>query len=37
MIAEAMIALLQKPAEFQPVEADGAARAATLLAELFQR
>jgi pimeloyl-ACP methyl ester carboxylesterase/predicted glycosyltransferase len=36
MIADAMIALLQKPAEFQPVEADGAARAATLLAELFQ-
>jgi predicted glycosyltransferase len=37
MIADAMIALLQKPAEFQPVEADGAARAATLLAELFKR
>jgi hypothetical protein len=35
MIAEAMIAELQKPARFKPVEADGAVRAARLLAELL--
>ena len=35
MIAEAMIAELQKPARFRPVEADGAVRAARMLAELL--
>jgi pimeloyl-ACP methyl ester carboxylesterase/predicted glycosyltransferase len=35
MIAEAMIAELQKPTRFKPVEADGAVRAARLLAELL--
>jgi pimeloyl-ACP methyl ester carboxylesterase/predicted glycosyltransferase len=34
-IAEAVLALLQTPASFQPVEADGAARAARLLADLL--
>ncbi len=33
-IAEAMIAELARPAAFEPVEADGAARAARMLAEL---
>ena len=35
MIAEAMVAALQAPARFQPVEADGAERAARLLADLL--
>ena len=35
MIADAMIAELQKPVRFKPVEADGAARAARMLAELL--
>ena len=35
MIAEAMVAALQAPTEFKPVEADGAARAARMLAELI--
>ena len=34
-IADAALALLQTPANFQPVEADGAARAACLLADLL--
>lgn len=34
VIAEAMLAELQKPTRFRPVEADGAARAARLLADL---
>lgn len=34
-IAEAMVAALQAPARFRPVEADGAARAARMLAELL--
>jgi UDP-N-acetylglucosamine:LPS N-acetylglucosamine transferase len=35
VIADAMLAELQKPTRFQPVEADGAARAARLLADLL--
>jgi len=35
LIAEAMLAELQTPPRFKPVEADGAARAARLLAELL--
>ncbi|MBX9589414.1 MAG: alpha/beta fold hydrolase [Hyphomonadaceae bacterium] len=35
MIAEAMLAALQAPAAFEPVEADGAARAARMLADLL--
>lgn len=35
VIAEAMIAELQRPVQFLPVEADGAGRAARLLAELL--
>ena len=35
MIAEAMVAALRAPAKFKPVEADGAARAARMLAELI--
>jgi hypothetical protein len=35
MIADAMIAELQRPARFKPVEADGAARAARMLADLL--
>jgi UDP-N-acetylglucosamine:LPS N-acetylglucosamine transferase len=35
MIAEAMVAALQAPAGFKPVEAEGAARAARMLAELI--
>jgi len=35
VIAEAMLAELQKPTRFRPVEADGAARAAHLLADLL--
>ena len=35
MIAEAAIAALQAPAGFKPVEADGAVRAARMLAELL--
>ena len=35
MIAEAMVAALQAPTSFKPVEADGAARAARMLAELI--
>jgi hypothetical protein len=35
VIAEAMLAELQKPARFKPVEADGAERAARMLAELL--
>jgi predicted glycosyltransferase len=35
MIAEAMVAALQEPAAFKPVESDGAARAARMLAELM--
>lgn len=34
MIAEAMVAALRQPAAFRPVEADGAARAARMLADL---
>jgi pimeloyl-ACP methyl ester carboxylesterase/predicted glycosyltransferase len=34
-IAEAMIAAVQAPARFRPVEADGAARAARMLADLI--
>jgi len=34
-IADAMIAELSRPAAFKPVEADGAARAARMLAELL--
>lgn len=34
-IAEAMLALLARPAKFAPVQADGAARAARLLADLL--
>ncbi|MCW5729457.1 MAG: alpha/beta fold hydrolase [Alphaproteobacteria bacterium] len=34
-IAEAMVAALQAPPQFRPVEADGAARAARMLAELL--
>ena len=36
MIAEAMVEELPKPAQAKPVEADGAARAAKMLAELLQ-
>jgi hypothetical protein len=35
MIAEAMVAALRAPTGFRPVEADGAARAASMLAELM--
>ena len=35
MIAEAMVEALRAPVTFKPVEADGAARAARLLAELI--
>jgi UDP-N-acetylglucosamine:LPS N-acetylglucosamine transferase len=35
MIAEAMVTELQRPARFKPVEADGAVRAARMLAELL--
>jgi predicted glycosyltransferase len=35
MIAEAMVAALRAPANFKPVEAEGAARAARMLAELI--
>ena len=35
MIAEAMLAELQRPTRFKPVEADGAQRAARLLADLL--
>ena len=35
MIAEAMVAALQAPSGFEPVEADGAARAARMLADLI--
>jgi len=35
MIAEAMVAALKSPVRPQPVEADGAARAARMLAELL--
>ena len=35
MIADAMVAALRKPAEFKPVEADGAARAARMLSDLI--
>jgi pimeloyl-ACP methyl ester carboxylesterase/predicted glycosyltransferase len=34
MIADAMVAALKRPTAFKPVEADGAARAARMLAEL---
>jgi len=34
-IAEAMVAAVQAPARFRPVEADGAARAARMLADLI--
>jgi UDP-N-acetylglucosamine:LPS N-acetylglucosamine transferase len=34
-IAKAMMAELARPADFKPVEADGAARAAKMLAELL--
>jgi hypothetical protein len=34
-IADAMIAELARPAVFKPVEADGAARAARMLADLL--
>ena len=35
MIAEAMVGALRAPAKFKPVEADGAARAARMLADLM--
>jgi UDP-N-acetylglucosamine:LPS N-acetylglucosamine transferase len=35
MIADAMIDVLKAPAKFRPVEADGAARAARMLADLL--
>ena len=35
VIADAMIAELARPARFKPVEADGAMRAAGMLAELL--
>ena len=35
MIADAMVGLLKAPAQFEPVEADGAKRAARMLADLF--
>jgi hypothetical protein len=35
MIADAMIDALRAPTEFKPVEADGAARAARMLADLI--
>lgn len=35
MIADAMVDALRVPARFKPVEADGAARAARMLAELL--
>ena len=35
MIAEAMVAALAAPTRFKPVEADGAARAAGMLADLL--
>jgi predicted glycosyltransferase len=35
LIAEAMVAALETPTHFRPVEADGAARAARMLAELI--
>jgi len=35
MIAEAMVGALRAPAKFKPVEADGAARAARMLADLI--
>jgi pimeloyl-ACP methyl ester carboxylesterase/predicted glycosyltransferase len=35
MIAEAMVGALRAPAKFRPVEADGAARAARMLADLI--
>jgi len=35
MIADAMVAALKRPAQFKPVEADGAARAARMLAGLL--
>lgn len=34
-IADAMIDLLNAPTQFKPVEADGAARAARMLADLI--
>ena len=35
MIADAMIAELQKPTRFKPVEADGTVRAARMVTELL--
>ena len=35
MIADAMVATLNAPARFKPVEADGAVRAARMLADLL--
>jgi hypothetical protein len=35
MIADAMIDVLNTPTKFKPVEADGAARAARMLADLL--
>jgi UDP:flavonoid glycosyltransferase YjiC (YdhE family) len=35
MIADAMIDVLKAPTKFKPVEADGAARAARMLADLL--
>jgi UDP:flavonoid glycosyltransferase YjiC (YdhE family) len=35
MIAQAMVAALQEPRIFKPVESDGAARAARMLADLM--
>ena len=35
MIADAMVAVLEAPTNFKPVEADGAARAARMLADLI--
>jgi hypothetical protein len=35
MIADAMVTALKRPSQFKPVEADGAARAGRMLAELI--
>ena len=37
LIADSMVTALKRPAQFKPVEADGAARAARMLAELVSR
>ena len=35
MIADAMVTALKRPSQFKPVEADGASRAARMLADLI--